>query len=80
MLRHTIIFTYKAARRVVITVIGITVILFGIALIFLPGPAVVVIPAGIAVLALEFAWARRLLHKMRNTARQTMQRFGRRKM
>jgi hypothetical protein len=31
----------------------------------LPGPAVVVIPAGLAILATEFQWARRLLHRVR---------------
>jgi tellurite resistance protein TerC len=44
-------------RRVAIAVIGGTVLLFGIALIVLPGPAFLVIPAGLAILATEFAWA-----------------------
>jgi tellurite resistance protein TerC len=48
-------------KRVAITVGGFTVLLIGIAMIVLPGPAVVVIPAGLAILALEFAWAKRLL-------------------
>ncbi len=49
-------------------VIGITVLLIGIALLVLPGPAVVVIPIGLAILATEFAWARRWLRIMRETA------------
>jgi len=40
--------------------------LIGIAMIVLPGPAVVVIPAGLAILATEFAWAKRLLHRIRD--------------
>jgi uncharacterized protein (TIGR02611 family) len=44
-------------------VAGVTVLLCGIALIVLPGPALVVIPIGLAMLALEFAWAERLLAK-----------------
>jgi tellurite resistance protein TerC len=32
----------------------------------LPGPAIIVIPAGLAILATEFAWARRLLHRARD--------------
>lgn len=67
----TLIKTYRAARRLVVAVVGVTVIIFGLALLFLPGPAVVVIPTGIAILGLEFAWARRLLRKMRNTAGST---------
>ena len=42
-------------------VVGGTVLAFGIALIVLPGPAFIVIPAGLAILALEFAWAKRWL-------------------
>jgi uncharacterized protein (TIGR02611 family) len=50
---------------VIIGVIGATVLLFGIALIFLPGPAILVIPIGLAILATEFAWARLLLKKVK---------------
>jgi tellurite resistance protein TerC len=52
-------------RRVVIAVIGTTVLLFGLALIILPGPAFVVIPIGLAILASEFAWARRVIRRGR---------------
>jgi uncharacterized protein (TIGR02611 family) len=52
-------------RKVVIGVIGTTIVLFGVALIVLPGPALVVIPLGIAILASEFAWARRALRRGR---------------
>ena len=57
--------TIKQAKRAIIGVLGLTVILFGIALIFLPGPAILVIPMGLAILASEFAWAKRLLKKVR---------------
>ncbi len=52
-------------RKVIVTVIGSTLVLFGIVLIVLPGPAFVVIPAGLAILASEFAWARRLIRRGR---------------
>lgn len=52
-------------RKIFVGVIGGTVLLIGFALIFLPGPAIVVIPIGLAILASEFAWARRYLHKAR---------------
>ena len=38
---------------------GGAVLLVGMALLVLPGPAFVVIPAGLAILATEFEWARR---------------------
>lgn len=55
----------RAARRVVVAVVGITIVLVGVLLLVLPGPAFVVIPIGLAVLAIEFEWARRLLRRAR---------------
>jgi len=55
-------------RKLIISVIGTTVVLIGIALLVLPGPAVIVIPAGLAILATEFIWARKLLNKMKSEA------------
>lgn len=52
-------------KRAVVAVIGFTVLLIGLAMVVLPGPAVVVIPLGLAILATEFVWARRLLEKAR---------------
>jgi uncharacterized protein (TIGR02611 family) len=52
-------------RRVIVAVIGGTILLIGIAMIVLPGPAIVVVPLGLAVLATEFIWARRWLRKAR---------------
>jgi tellurite resistance protein TerC len=48
-------------RKVIIAIIGGTVLLIGIALIVLPGPAFLVIPVGLAILATEFAWAGRAM-------------------
>ena len=50
-------------RRVIVAIMGFTVLLIGVAMIILPGPAVVVIPLGLAILATEFVWARRVLKK-----------------
>jgi uncharacterized protein (TIGR02611 family) len=58
----------KFVRRVIVSVIGATVLLIGIALLVLPGPALVVIPVGFAILATEYAWARRWLKKARRIA------------
>ena len=58
--------TLKQAKRVVVIVIGFTVLLIGIALIVLPGPATLVIPLGLTMLATEFVWARRLLVRFKH--------------
>jgi hypothetical protein len=50
-------------RKLIVAVIGSTILLFGLALIILPGPAFVVVPLGLAILATEFAWARRLIRR-----------------
>lgn len=60
---------YKKVRRLVIGVIGFTVLLIGIVMIATPGPAILVIPLGLAILATEFIWARRLLNKVRDQLR-----------
>ena len=58
----------KVVRRVIVSVVGVTVLLIGIALLVLPGPAFIVIPIGLAILATEYAWARRWLKKARRVA------------
>jgi len=55
----------RAVRRVVIGVVGATVIAVGVALLILPGPAFVVLPIGLGILAIEFEWARRLMRRAR---------------
>lgn len=57
--------TLRKARQLVVAVIGITVVLIGIIMIFTPGPAIIVIPLGLGILATEFVWARNLLHKVK---------------
>src|ERR1700729_3272895 len=53
-------------RKAIVAIIGGTVLVFGIILIFLPAPSFLVIPAGLAILATEFVWARRWLLRVRN--------------
>jgi uncharacterized protein (TIGR02611 family) len=47
--------------RIAYALAGITVLVAGIAMLALPGPALIVIPLGLAMLSLEFAWAERML-------------------
>jgi len=65
LIKRTIHLTYKAARRITIAVVGATVVLLGGVMIVTPGPAVIVIPIGLAILSLEFTWARLWLRKLR---------------
>jgi hypothetical protein len=52
-------------RKVLVAVLGGALLLAGVAMLVLPGPAVVVIPAALAILAVEFLWARRWLARLR---------------
>ena len=57
--------TYKLAKRVVVAVVGVTVVLVGVVMLVTPGPGLIVIPAGLAILSIEFAWARYWLRRVR---------------
>ena len=50
-------------RKLIVAIIGGTVLLIGIALIVLPGPAFIVIPLGLVILGTEFAWARSAINR-----------------
>ena len=55
----------RQGKRLIVAVIGIAVIAIGIAMIVLPGPAILVIPLGLSVLATEFVWAKKFLEKVK---------------
>ncbi len=67
--------TLKNVKRIIIGIIGTTILLIGLALIVLPGPAFIVIPIGLAILATEFAWAKRLLKRVKQQVEQRKNSF-----
>lgn len=58
-----------AARRFGVAIAGGALVIVGLALLVLPGPGSLVIPLGLAVLGLEFAFARRWLAVLRERVR-----------
>lgn len=66
--------TFRHARRLVIAIMGFTVLGIGLAMIVLPGPAFIVIPIGLGILAAEFLWARNLLNKVRTKLQKAKRR------
>lgn len=71
--------TYKLAKRIVITVIGVSILAVGVVMLVTPGPALVFIPVGLAILGLEFAWARVWLKRIRRgLSSRNAQAFGER--
>jgi tellurite resistance protein TerC len=63
--------TIKGAKKIIISVVGFTLLLIGIAMIVLPGPAIVFIPSGLLILASEFLWAKRLLKRISGKRNRT---------
>ena len=59
--------SYKLARRIVIAVIGGTILLGGLVMLVTPGPGIAAILLGLAILAVEFAWAQVWLDKARHS-------------
>lgn len=57
------------AKRLIISVVGFTILAIGVVMMVLPGPAFIVIPIGVGILATEFVWARRLLRKVEEKIR-----------
>ena len=53
------------------TATGFAILIIGIAMIVLPGPAIVVIPLGLSILAKEFDWAKQLLERMKTNLKRT---------
>jgi uncharacterized protein (TIGR02611 family) len=73
--KHPLYGPYRMAKRIAIGIVGGSVLVVGVCMIVLPGPAFVVIPVGLAILGLEFAWARRWLKKAKAKAESMAQNF-----
>ena len=58
-------------KRIVVTVIGFIVLFIGIILIVFPGPAFIVIPVGLAILATEYEWAKKAFDKIKRRVQKT---------
>jgi hypothetical protein len=63
-------------KKFFIALIGGTVLLLGVAMLVLPGPGVLVMAAGVAILATEFIWARRAWRKAKGTVARARRKSG----
>jgi tellurite resistance protein TerC len=62
---HPLFGTYKVAKRVVIGVVGGTVLIMGVIMMVTPGPGIAGILLGLGILGIEFAWARMWLKRIK---------------
>ena len=63
-------------KKLVVAVVGGTVVLIGVALLVLPGPGLLVIAAGLAILATEFLWAKRVLRNAKGAVAKARRKNG----
>jgi uncharacterized protein (TIGR02611 family) len=73
--KHPLFGTYKVAKRIVIGVVGGTVLALGIVMMITPGPGIAGIVAGLGILAIEFTWARIWLKKIKTRAQDMARQF-----
>ncbi|RLA09079.1 MAG: hypothetical protein DRQ51_00400 [Gammaproteobacteria bacterium] len=65
---NSLLYAWRQIRKIIILIVGSTITLIGIVMLVTPGPAIVVIPIGLGILAIEFVWARNLLKKFKEKA------------
>ncbi len=61
----------RNSKAVAVTIVGLVLILAGVAMLVLPGPGLLVIIAGLAVLATQYTWAQVALERAKEKAKQT---------
>ena len=66
--KHPFYGSYKVAKRIVIGIVGGTILLLGVVMMVTPGPGIPAILVGLGILGVEFAWARHWLKKVKAKA------------
>jgi len=72
---HFTIKTIKQAKRLIKVVVGFTVLLLGLIMLVTPGPGIVTIILGLAILGTEFVWAKRLMKRFEKEANNVKNSF-----
>jgi uncharacterized protein (TIGR02611 family) len=75
--REVLAFTLRSTKRIVVLVIGLALVVGGLAMLVLPGPGILVVIAGLAVLATEFVWAERMLDVAKHHASKAKEKAAR---
>lgn len=66
-------FLFRSSKRIAITVVGGAILIAGLAMMVLPGPGILVIVLGFAILGTEYAWAAAALERTKKTAERASQ-------
>lgn len=78
-LKHVATFVLRSSKRVAVSVVGFALVAVGLVMLVTPGPGIVVVIAGLAVLATEYAWAQRALTSAKDRASRTKDKVIRRR-
>lgn len=78
-LKHVVAWVGRSGKRIAISLVGFGLVTAGLILLALPGPGILVIIAGLAILATEYAWARRALDETKRRAANAKHRMFRRR-
>ena len=68
-------FIGRSSKRIAVTVVGGVLVAGGLAMLVLPGPGLLVVAAGFAVLGTEYVWAARAFEMTKKSAK-TAARMG----
>jgi Flp pilus assembly protein TadB len=63
-------FIARSSKRIAVSVVGGTLVAAGLAMLVLPGPGILVVALGFAVLGTEYAWAAAALERTKRTAQR----------
>jgi len=75
--RDYVLWIGRSGKRIAVTVIGFALVALGLVLLVVPGPGLLFIAAGFAVLATEYTWARRALEETKRRASGAARRLRR---
>jgi uncharacterized protein (TIGR02611 family) len=75
--RDVLLWIGRSGKRIAVTVVGFSLVALGVVLLVIPGPGLLVIVAGLAVLATQYTWARRALEVTKRHASRAANRLKR---
>jgi uncharacterized protein (TIGR02611 family) len=67
-LNEVLRFIGRSSKRIAVTVVGAALVAAGLAMLVLPGPGILVVALGFAILGTEYAWAASALERTKRTA------------
>jgi len=77
--RVVVRFIMQNGKRIAVTIVGGVLLLAGVVCLVLPGPGIVLILAGLAVLASEYVWAEMLLNYAKDKANRAKDKVRRKR-